>query len=899
MPAVVGARFGRYELLSRIGSGGMGEVFRARDLDLHRDVAIKFLPAPFAADADRLARFSQEARAASALNHPNIVTIHEVGQAFGQPYIVMERVDGLTLHELIARGRLDAKRTIDLAAQIAEGLAKAHAAGIIHRDLKPENVMVTGDGFAKILDFGLAKLRVDRDVPPSSPDAPDGDATFTTPGTVRGVILGTVGYMSPEQAAGHPAVIQSDQFSLGAIVYEMATGQRAFARATSVQTLSAILESEPTPLQELNPAFPPSARWIVERCLAKRPDDRYAATDDLARDLRDVREHFSEMKTGVRTSAIRQWTASPRVRRRGLIGATLVLALFGLLAVPPINELARSSVGLYRLPAEKRVAVMPITCRGGTVEERQRCDGILDYLVIELAELDRFQKHGGIAVVPASDARATGLAPADVIRKRLGATLAVEVTAERTGDRVDYAVSIVDTELHRIVRGDRGSLVAGEGDLFQRVPAIVVDLLEVALGEEAQAALKAGGTSSAEASSLFAQGLRTMPYQAAQTKLERHDVQASLEQAIELFSRAIELDPAYAHAYAGLGEAYLRLFRLTRNPEHFRLAESHCQRAISLDRLVGQAWLTLGNVRTESGRAEEALKDFDQARLMRPRSPEVYRDTAQAYTRLQRFSEAEAQYAKAIELRPGYWLTYYYYGAFLYRRARYEEAERAFRQALATGVPDNARLHSSIGGTLFARGRIEEAQREFERSFEVQQTASAASNIGTVFYKRGDYPAAATWFEKAAELSPRDYRTWRHAGAAYNQAPGQRDRAANAYRKALAIAEEELALDPTDGRVIIDAADCLSMLGDKPRALSLTADALARMPKDPEVQYTAADIYETLGDRAAALRHLELALRAGYQRTLLEASPSFANLRADPRYKKLIASLPAEPVTAR
>jgi serine/threonine-protein kinase len=284
---------------------------------------------------------------------------------------------------------------------------------------------------------------------------------------------------------------------------------------------------------------------------------------------------------------------------------------------------------------------------------------------------------------------------------------------------------------------------------------------------------------------------------------------------------------------------------------------------------------------------------------MRPRSPEVYRDTAQAYARLQRFPEAEAQYARAIELRPDYWLTYYYYGSFLYRRARYEEAERTFKQALATGVPDNARLHSSIGGTLFARGRIEDAQREFERSFEIQQTASAASNMGTLLYRRGDFPAAATWFEKAAELSPQDYRMWRHAGAAYNQAPGQRERAAGAYRKALAIAERELTLDPTDGRVIIDAADCLSMLGDKPRALSLTADALARMPKDPEVQYTAADIYETLGERAAALRHLELALRAGYQRTLLEASPGFANLRADPRYTQLIASLPAGPAKAR
>lgn len=899
MPAVVGARFGHYELLSRIGEGGMGVVFRARDLDLQREVAIKFLPERYAADADRLVRFSQEARAASALNHPNIVTIHEIGQAFGQPYIVMELVDGLTLHDTLARGRLDAKRTIDLGAQMAEGLAKAHAASIIHRDLKPENVMVTRDGFAKILDFGLAKLRVDRDIGPHHGSESEHGDTRPAPETQFGAILGTVGYMSPEQAAGRPAVPQSDQFSLGAIMYEMATGQRAFARATSVQTLSAILESEPTPLQQANPDFPPLVRWIIERCLSKRADSRFASTDDLARDLRNAREHFSEMTTGINTSTIRKWLPGPRVRRRGLIGATVLLAMFGLLFVPAVNDLVRSALGLYRLPAEKRVAVMPLTCRGGTADERERCDGILDYLVIELAELDRFQQQGGIAVVPASDARAAGQVPADAIRKRLGATLAVEVTAERTGGRIDYAVSVIDTELHRVVRGDRGSLMAGEGDLFERVLAIVVELLEVALTEDAQAALRSGGTSSAEASSLFAQGLRAMPYQLAQTKLERHDQQASLEQAIELFSRAVELDPAYAHAYAGLGEAYLRLFRVTRNPEHFRLAEAHCQRAISLDRLVGQAWLTLGNVRTESGRAEAALKDLEQAKLMRPRSPEVFRDTAQAYTRLQRFAEAEAEFTRAIELRPDYWLTYYYYGAFLYRRARYEDAERTFRQALATGVPDNARLHSSIGGTLFARGRLEEAQRQFERSFEIQQTASAASNMGTVLYRRGDFPGAASWYEKAAALSPQDYRMWRHAGAAYFFAPGQRDRAPAAYRKALGLAEQELALDPTDGRVIIDVADCLSMLGDKARALALAADALARMPNDPEVQYTAADIYETLGDRDLALRHLELALRAGYQRTLLATSPSFANVRTDPRYARMIESLPEAPARTR
>ncbi len=892
MPATVGARFGHYELLSRIGAGGMGEVFRARDLDLQRDVAIKFLPAQYAADADRLARFAQEARAASALNHPNIVTIHEIGQAFGQPYIVMELVEGLTLHDVIGRARMEPKRAIDLAAQIAEGLAKAHAAGIVHRDLKPENVMVTRDGFAKILDFGLVKLRVDH---ASGAAPPSADAeTHAGPATTLGAILGTVGYMSPEQAAGQAAVPQSDQFSLGAIIYEMATGQRAFVRPTSVQTLSAILESEPTPLQQLSPTFPATARWVVERCLAKRPENRYASTDDLARDLRDVRERFSEAASGIRTSAIRQWVASPRVRRRGLIAATVLLAAFGLLLVPAVNDVARSALGIARIPDDKRIAVLPIECRGGTDTEFLACEGMLDYIVSRLAQQDRYQSRGGISVVPAIDIRQAGKPTVDIVRSRFDATLAVSVTVDRTDDRVDYVVSVIDTAQHKLLRSGPGSLVPGERTLLDVVVERIVELLELAATDDAQAALRAGGTQSAEAASLYAQGVQAVPVQAGRSLLERQDQERSLEKAIELFTRAVEIDPAYAYAHASLGEAYLRLFRLTRNMEYFKLAEAHCRRALQLDDLVGQAWQTLGTIHTEIGRADEALEDYRKALARLPRNPEVYRDLADAYTRLNRIAEAESQFKAAIEARPDSWSLYWYYGGFLYRRNRYEEAEAAFRQAL-TRAPENARLWSSLGGTLLALGRAEESQRALERSLEIQPTASGASNIGTLRYRRGDFPGAVLAYQKATELSPRDYRMWRNLAAGYDKAPGQRDRAPEAYRRALGLAEQERALDPKDGRVVIDMADCAAMLGEKTRALALAAEALALAPANSEVQYMAADIYETLGDRARALQCLERALRAGYQRTLLETSPTFASLRTDPRYKKMIASLPATP----
>jgi len=283
MKLAAGDRLGSYEIVAPLGAGGMGEVYRARDRKLGRVVAIKLLREDFAHDPERLSRFEREARAASALNHPNIVTIHDIGKVEGRPYIVMEFVDGMTLREAIGQGRFTLGRSIDLARQAAEGLAKAHAAGIVHRDLKPENLMITSDGFLKIVDFGLAKLN-------TSLSSDSGITTFAHGGTDSGVIMGTVGYMSPEQAGGRTVDFRSDHFSLGAILYEMATGRRAFQRGTPVQTLSAIIESEPDSLVSLNPNLSSALVTIVDRLLKKDPLERYDSSRELAEDLRRARD---------------------------------------------------------------------------------------------------------------------------------------------------------------------------------------------------------------------------------------------------------------------------------------------------------------------------------------------------------------------------------------------------------------------------------------------------------------------------------------------------------------------------------------------------------------------------------------------------------------------------------
>ena len=303
MPLTPGSRLGPYEILSAIGAGGMGEVYRAKDPRLGRDVAIKVLPASFSADADRLRRFEQEAKAAGVLNHPNITAVHDIGQHDGAPYVVQELLEGETLRAVLAGGKLSPRKAIDYSLQIVHGLAAAHEKGIVHRDLKPENIFVTNDGRVKILDFGLAKLThtEERSQSTNLPTAPAA--------TEPGVVMGTLGYMSPEQVRGKPADARSDIFSFGAILYEMLAGKRAFHGDSAADTMSAILKEDPPDLSVTNQNVPPGLERIVRHCLEKNPEQRFHSAHDVAFAL----EALSNVSaTGRATTA-----PPPRARRHG------------------------------------------------------------------------------------------------------------------------------------------------------------------------------------------------------------------------------------------------------------------------------------------------------------------------------------------------------------------------------------------------------------------------------------------------------------------------------------------------------------------------------------------------------------------------------------------------------
>ena len=369
-----GTRFGSYEIGPRLGAGGMGEVYRAKDTRLEREVAIKTLSVERCSQPDALSRFEQEARSACALNHPNIVTIYELGQVNGTRYISMELVIGETVREMLGAGPIPFRKAVAIAAQIADALAKAHAAGIVHRDLKPENLMVSGDATAKILDFGLAKLL-------AADQARGSDASTNI--TEHGTVMGTVGYMSPEQATGGVVDFRSDQFSFGSVLYEMVTGFPTFRKKTYAETMAAILRDEPERLGSRMPQAPPPFIWIVERCLAKDPKERYASTQDLARDLAAVRDRLAE--TSTRSSETRPDNLP--VQRTAFIGreheAAALRQLLTRGDVQLVTLTGPGGIGKTRLALKvaadgrRRVSGRSLFCRafGG---ERSRFDRLYD-----------------------------------------------------------------------------------------------------------------------------------------------------------------------------------------------------------------------------------------------------------------------------------------------------------------------------------------------------------------------------------------------------------------------------------------------------------------------------------------------------------------------------------------
>jgi serine/threonine protein kinase/tetratricopeptide (TPR) repeat protein len=863
MSSVPRQTLGHYEILAPLGAGGMGEVFVARDPILGRKVAVKMLPTRLAGDRDTLTRFTQEARSASALNHPNIITIHEVGTDNGTPFIVMEYVEGRDLRTMIGDAPLPNRKTVDIAAQIADGLAAAHERGIVHRDLKPENVMYTKDGFAKILDFGLAKL-----IAPTSDD--DKTMMLEVPGTNPGTILGTVGYMSPEQATGKRLDFRSDQFAFGAILYELATGKSAFEGDNAIDTLSAILHDDPRPIREFNAKVPVRFCEIVTRLLEKEPNDRYSSTRDLARELRTLRDRVAAEQSGMDLPRPPIFTR----RRRGLAiagAATLIAAVTGLgiwlnNRVGDADPSATSAVPL-NLQQKNYLAVMRFTEAGGDATSQLVADGLADTLSARLARIPSIQ------VMRASDAETLASTDVDQVGRNLGANLVLRGSMQRDGGRLRITYSVVDIRTRQQIGGN---VVDGDTEDLFAVQDKLVESVVTALDPKAVV----GKISRLDP------GVSQKRYLEALGYLRRYDKEESLNAAIAILED-LGTGTNSASIQAALGRAYLAKFILTRDPELTPRATLHCERALASDPQNTDVRVTLGQVRLQTGRPDDAIREFNQALAQQPSNVDALLGLGEAYKTLAKPTDAESAYKRAIEQQPQYWGSYSHLGVFYLLNGRYPESAKMFEKVVAL-VPDNSRGYANLGASYQLMGRYDEAIGLLSRSIEKSPTAQAYSNLGTCYYFLGRYKDSAGAFEKAVEMLPNKHLYWANLGDAYRWVPGGEAHAARAFDRAIQLCQEELERNPHDSRIRARFADCLAKRGRTQQAQQQIASALQVNEKSPGVLYRAAVIAAIGGDQRAALSWLQRAIENGYSRAEIALDPEFISVRKDPAYQELI-----------
>jgi serine/threonine-protein kinase len=665
MPIGSGSKLGRYDIIEMIGSGGMGRVYRARDPTLGRQIALKVLREELASDPERLKRFEQEARAASAFNHPNIIHVYEIGDHAGLRYIAMEYVEGETLRLKLTDGPLPTKKLLEIAAQIAQGLAKAHAGGLVHRDLKPENIMVSEDGHVKILDFGLAKLRPE-------PTQVDSDAaTLDRFETREGVVVGTLAYMCPEQMKRQAVDFRSDQFAFGAVLYEMATGKRPFERPSPAETISATLNEDPVPVTVHNPAAPAELARIIDRCLTKDPHDRYGSTRDLARDIREV---------------------------------------------DPLAPLAPVSTRPPIGAAIRRLAVLPLENLSGDPEQEYFADGMTEALIADLAKIRSLKV---ISRTSSMRYKRSGK-PLPQIASELGVDAVLEGSVVSSEGNVRITT--------QLIRGDTDEHLWAESydrplrdvlDLQRQVARAIAEEIQVTLSPEDRARLTILARVDPEAYQLYLKG---------NFQLGR-GTETTFRQAVEHYKQAIAIDPMYAPAYAGLAVAYIELgswaSSLPPDAVHAKaraaalealerdssLAEAHIalarikhlfewdwagaeaafRRGIGLNPTATHALIIYGNYLISMGRFEESVAIGRRTLERDPLSPGAYLHLGWALQHLERDVEAGEQYQKGLELAPDDFGLHLVLAESSLKRGRLDEAfthaHRAERLLGAGGSP--------------------------------------------------------------------------------------------------------------------------------------------------------------------------------------------------------------------
>ena len=815
----------------------MGEVYRARDTKLERDIALKILP-PDVASAETLRRFETEARAASSLNHPNIVAIYDVGRHESIAYIAMELVEGQTLRGVMAE-HMPLKETLRIAYKIADVLASAHERGVTHRDLKPENVMISRDGYIKLLDFGLAKIRT---------VFASGDKT--QPQTTAGHVFGTTSYMSPEQAAARTVDFRSDQFSLGVILYEMIMGKRPFDRPTGAETLTAIIREEAPPIAIADESLRPDLQQILNRCLAKNVADRYASTRDLAHDLRELRNRLTIGSNSGRRSARSIRMERPRLRAVAGIAAALII---GVIATIELQKRVQAPVASEE--SVRTLAVLPFRDVSSSGDGQLFTDGISQMVSARIA-----QAHG-LRVV----------SPFDEPVRRQRATMQLKATVQRAGEQLRVSYELVEAATGNRIAGDM--VTAPSSELFT---------LEDFVADGVLHALSLSRTARHRSALASLSGPDQRNYAEAVGLLQKLNDDQALDRAIASLETLLNNARDNAAVNGTLGRALLRKYIVSKKREFVDQAAIYAERAVQLDDSEPEAYVTLGELRRLSGRHAEAIAAFQRALALQPNATYARIGLGDTYAAMGQAADAEKMYRSAEQFAPDLPDVYGHFGAFCYSHSRFPEAKELFAKQ-AELLPNAPRAFANLGAAEQALGHYEAALKAYQRSIDIKPSAGGFTNLGNLQYSLGRFDDSAAAFEKATQLAPNNYLTWANLGDAYRWSRDGRGKADGAYEKAIALVREATNVNPADAVARAIAATSMAHRGDNAGAQEQLRLAMQTDPTNPTVLYHAALAANLRGDRDGAIAWLGRAIASGYPKDTVTRDPDFASFRNDPR----------------
>ncbi|MGA2978511.1 MAG: tetratricopeptide repeat protein [Terriglobales bacterium] len=859
---------GRYEILGVLGQGGMGAVYKARDRELDRMIALKVIRPELATDPAILARFKQELILSRNITHKNVVRIFDLGEAEGIRFISMEYVDGEDLRTILRRqGKFAPAEAIAVVEQVCRALDSAHSEGVIHRDLKPQNIMRDQHGRIVVMDFGLARSL--------------GESGLTQ----TGALVGTLEYMSPEQAMGSTLDQRSDIFSVGLIFFELLTGKAPYHADTAIASLMKRTREEAQSASDIDASVPKSLSAIVSRCLEREPANRYHSAVELLQQLTTWEanpnisaEELSRMISHPVQRPSRFSLDLPGKSWMWISGAVLVVALATFAGRTLLNRGGTSSgemvQGIPSLKQGKYVAILPLKQIGDQKALGYVADGIQEALAAKLFQL----KEVHLAASDAVGKAAAQNLPLTKLARELGVNLVLQGTVQGNSDKLRVTLSLDDPATGKRLwsqefPGAPGDVLALEDQIY----GTLATALALKPTDEEQARVGAHPTENVKAYDLYLQGRNT---------LRNGNTQDAYKQAVGLFEQAIEKDPNFALAYTGLADSSLRMYGETKDGVWAQKATLSAQQAERLSNNLPEVHLSLGSVYSTTGKITQAVTELKRALELAPNSDEAYRNLGDAYRLSGQTDDAIAAFQKAVAANPYYWTNHTALGNEYLRLGDNAKALPEF-QKITEIAGDNPMGYEGIGTVYMREGKWGEAIPQFQKAIAIAPDAPTYSNLGTAYFFLKNYDQATKNYEKAVEMTPNDEVLLGNLGDAYRWS-GHSDQAATAYGKAISMAFQELQVNPRSAAIMSDLGLLYAKKGDAANAVQYTQQARSINADDVQLMYSEALVRTMIGKPEEALKSLRLALEKGYPAQEAWNDPELQKLQALPQFSQLV-----------